>query len=187
VDTGHFVQPAGAGKSEALFTVVHLDRVRVPVDVPEADAALVIKGAKAIVRIPALKSIEFTGEVKRTSEALDPGSRTLRVEIDLPNPDRKLRPGLYVHTRITADMPEAWTLPANAVVRLAEQTVCFLHRNGKAHRVTIQTGRTDGTWTEVFRKQKEGSPGAWEDWTGKEEVLSGPAATLTDGQEVKVE
>jgi HlyD family secretion protein len=183
VDTGHFVQPAGAGKSEALFTVVRLDTVRVPVDVPEADAALVTKGAKVKITIPSLKG-DFPGEVKRTAEALDPASRTLRVEIDLPNPDRKLRPGQYVYARITAPMPEAWVLPANAVVKQADQTVCFLYQDGKAVRTPIQPGRTDGTWTEVVRKQKPGVPGAWEDWTGREEVLSGPAATLTDGQAV---
>jgi len=183
VDTGHFVQPAGTGKSEALFTVVRLDTVRVPVDVPEADAALVTKGAKVKITIPSLKG-DFPGEVKRTAEALDPASRTLRVEIDLPNPDRKLRPGQYVYARITAPMPEAWVLPANAVVKQADQTVCFLYQDGKAVRTPIQPGRTDGTWTEVVRKQKPGVPGAWEDWTGREEVLSGPAATLTDGQAV---
>jgi len=186
VDTGHFVQPAGAGKAEALFTVVRLDTVRVPVDVPESDAALVTKGAKAKVTIPALRGAEFAGEVNRTAEALDPGSRTLRVEIDLPNPDRKLRPGQYVYARITAAMPEAWVLPANAVVRQADQTVCFLYQDGKAVRLPIQPGRTDGTWTEVFRKQKAGVAESWEDWTGREEILSGPAATLSDGQAVSI-
>ena len=182
-DTGHFVQPAAAGKSDALFTVVRTDLVRVPVDVPEADAALVTKGAKATVMIPALRGAEFSGEVKRTAETLDPGSRTLRVEIDLPNPDRRLRPGQYVYVRITAEMPPAWVLPANAVVKQADQTVCFIYRDGKAIRVTVQPGRTDGTWTEVFKRQRAG---VWEDWTGQEDVLSGPAATLADGQAVEI-
>ena len=186
VDTGHFVQPAGAGKGEALFTVVRLDTVRVPVDVPEADAGLIKKGVKAAVRVPALKGADFAGTVARTSEALDPGSRTLRVEIDLPNPDRRLRPGMYAYARLTADMPEAWVLPANAVVKQADQTVVFLHRDGKAGRLPVQAGRSDGTWTEVFRKQKDGTPGAWEEWTGQEDVLSGPASGLTDGHPVAV-
>jgi RND family efflux transporter MFP subunit len=185
VDPGHFVQPAGAEKGGPLFTVVRLDKVRVPVDVPEADAALARKGAKAVVRVPALGA-EFPGEVSRTAEALDPASRTLRVEIDLPNADGRLRPGMYAHARITADMPEAWVLPANAVVKQADQTVCFLHQDGKAVRLPIQPGRTDGTFTEVFKKQKSGAPGAWEDWTGQEDVLSGPTAGLTDGQAVTV-
>ena len=104
----------------------------------------------------------------------------------LPNADRKLRPGLYVSAKITATMPEAWVLPVNAVVKQADQTVVFLHRDGKAIRLPIQPGRSDGTWTEVMRKQKSGAPGVWEEWTGSESVLSGPAATLTDGQDVIV-
>jgi len=183
VDTGHFVQPVGAGRNEALFTVVRTDVVRVPVDIPEADAALVTKGAKATVIVAALRGAEFSGQVKRTAEALDPGSRTLRVEIDLPNPDRRLRSGQYVYARITAEMPPAWVLPADAVVKHADQTVCFIYRDGKAIRVPIQPGRTDGTWTEVFKRQRAGT---WEDWTGQEEVLSGPAGTLVDGQAVDV-
>ncbi|HKB04935.1 MAG TPA: efflux RND transporter periplasmic adaptor subunit, partial [Gemmataceae bacterium] len=187
VDTGHFVQPAaGAGKGDPLFTVVRLDTVRVPVDVPEADAGIITKGAKAKIVVPALKGVEIAGQVARTSEALDPGSRTLRVEIDLANADRKLRPGMYVSARITAEMPEAWVLPANAVVQQAEQTVCFLYRDGKAVRLPVRAGRTDGNWREVFAKQKD-APGTWEDWTGTEDVLAGPAATLSDGQTVTVQ
>jgi RND family efflux transporter MFP subunit len=185
VDAGHFVQPAGATKGEPLFTVVRLDTVRVPVDVPEADAALVKKGAKAAVRIPALGGIEIAGQVARTSEALDPASKTLRVEIDLPNPDRKLIAGTFITARITVPMPEAWVLPANAIVKQADQTACFLYRDGKAARLMIRAGRSDGTWTEVFGKQGAAA-GPWEDWTGTEEVLSGPANTLADGQPVSV-
>src|SRR5262249_16060029 len=66
VDTWHFVQPAAVGKSEPLFIVVRLDTVRVPVEVLEADAGLIKKGQKAVVRVPALKSAEFTGDVMRT-------------------------------------------------------------------------------------------------------------------------
>jgi RND family efflux transporter MFP subunit len=183
VDTGHFVQPVGGAKSEPLFVVVRQNTVRVPVDVPEADAGLVKKGQPVTITVPALKA-DVTGTVSRTAAALDPGSRTLRVEVDLPNPDGRLRPGLFVTARIAADMPEAWVLPANAVVKQAEQMVCFLHRDGKAVRVPIQAGRSDGKLTEVFKKAGPG--GTWEDWAGTEPVLSGPAGSLSDGQAVEV-
>lgn len=185
LDAGHFVQPAGMAKGEPLFIVARTDRVRVPIDVPEADSALVRIGVPAKVRVPALLGAEFTGNVKRTAQALEVGSRTLRVEIDLPNEDRKLLPGMYAHARITAPMPEAWVLPANAVVKQADQTVVFLYRDGKAIRLRIQPGRTDGTFTEVFKK--ENAAGIWEDWTGEEAILAGPASTLTDGQSVSLQ
>jgi RND family efflux transporter MFP subunit len=183
VDTGHFVQPVGGAKAGALFTVVRIDTVRVFVEVPEADAGLVHKGQTAAVSVPALKR-DFKGTVTRTSHSLEPGSRTLRVQIDLPNPDRRLLPGTYATARITAEMPEAWVLPTDAVVKQAEQTVCFLYRDGKAVRLPIKAGRSDGKFTEVL--QKAGPNGTWVDWTGSEDVLSGPANTLTDGQAVEV-
>ncbi len=77
---------------------------------------------------------------------------------------------MFVTAKITAEMPEAWVLPATAVVKQADQTVVFLHVDGKAARLTVQPGRTDGTWTEVFRKQKAGG---WEEWSGVESVLNG--------------
>lgn len=186
VDTGKFVQPAGNEKSEALFTVVRLDTVRVPIEVPEADAGLVHKGDPVTIRIPSLRGEEIAAKVSRTSEALDPASRTLRVEIDLKNDDHHLRPGLYVYAKITAPMPEAWTLPANAVVKQAEQMVVFLHKDGKAVRLPVQSGRTDGKFTEVVKKLKQATTNEWEDWTGTEDVLSGPASTLADGQAVQL-
>jgi HlyD family secretion protein len=183
VDTGHFVQPVGGAKAEALFTVVRLDTVRVPVEVPEADAAVVHKGQKAVVKIPVLNA-SIEGKVSRTAEALEPGSRTLRVEVDLPNADHRLRPGMYVTAQISAEMPETWVVPANAIVKQAEQVVCFLYRDGKAVRLAIQPGRSDGKFTEVFKKAGPG--GTWEDWTGGEDVLSGPTGTLSDGQGVEI-
>ena len=61
-----------------------------------------------------------------------------------PGGERRLRAGMYVNVRITAPMPETWVLPANAVVKQADQTVVFLHRDGKAIRLAIQPGRSDG-------------------------------------------
>src|SRR5579871_2667485 len=84
VDTGHFLQSSSAGsggKAEPLFVVVRMDLVRIFVDVPEADAILVRKGAVARVRIQALNDREFEGKVAGTSWALEPGQRTLRTEI----------------------------------------------------------------------------------------------------------
>jgi len=184
LDAGHFVQPVSTAKGEPLFIVARTDVVRVSIDVPEADSALVRVGVPAKIRVQALRGAEFTGEVKRTAKSLEISSRTLRVEIDLANADQQLLPGMYAHARITAPMPEAWVLPSNAVVKQADQTVVFLLRDGKAVRLRIQPGRTDGTFTEVFKKEKAGG---WDDWTGEEAVLSGPATTLTDGQSVLIQ
>ena len=183
VDSGHFVRPA-TGNEEPLFVVVRSNVVRVVLQVPEVDAALVRKEAQVKIAVQAAPGPELAGQVSRTSEALEIGSRTLRTEVDVPNPSGTLRPGMYVVGRIKAEMPEAWVLPAAAVVKQADVTVCFLFQDGKAVRTPIQSGRSDGKFTEVFKKQQPGSAN-WVDWTGNEEVLSGQAASLADGQAVE--
>jgi RND family efflux transporter MFP subunit len=183
VDNGDLVQPAGKGW---LFTVARLDPVRVVVAVPEADAGLVQEKSPVKLSIRAAQAQPFEGTVTRTSWVLEPGSRTLRVEIDLPNKERRLRPGMYVYAQIINPLPEAWTLPASAVVKQGDAMVCYLVEEGKAVRTPVQVGRGDGQFFEVVKRQKPGTPPAWEAFTGKEPVAA-RAAGLTDGQAVKVE
>jgi multidrug efflux pump subunit AcrA (membrane-fusion protein) len=182
VNTGDFVQPA-VGKGDWLFTVARFDPLRVVVDVPEADAALVEEKSVVSLSIPALRGPALTAKVARTSGALAPRSRTLRAEIDLPNKDGKLRPGMYVHARVTAEQPARWALPASALVKQGDVTVCYLVEGGKAVRTPVQAGPSDGQFTEVLKLQRAGSS-ARADWTAKEEVAA-KAAGLTDGQEVQ--
>jgi HlyD family secretion protein len=181
VNTGDFVQPAG-GKDEWLFTVARLDPVRIVVAVPEADATLVRDRAPVQLVIPALRGPVHEGTVARTSWDLEPGSRTLRTEIDLPNKEGLLRPGMYVHARIRCGLPEAWVLPASALVKQGDELVCFLIEDGKAVRTPVQVGRSDGPFTEVRGRQRSGRPD-WVEFTGKE-VVAKQAVGLTDGQAV---
>lgn len=103
VDPGAFVGPPAGGKDSPLFVVARVDSVRVVVAVPETDAVRLKVGARAVVRLDALKGQEFKGKVSRTAGAIDPKTRLLRVEIDLPNPDEKLMPGMYGTVVITPD------------------------------------------------------------------------------------
>src|SRR5207249_329803 len=103
VHRGHFLQPGTSGsgtRGESLFVVVALEKVRVFLEVPEADAILVSDGMPARIRIPVLNDREFTGTVAGSSWSLEPGQRTLRTEIDFANPGELLRPGMYAHAVI---------------------------------------------------------------------------------------
>ena len=182
VNTGDFLH--AGGKHDGVFTLTRLDPVRVVIDVPEADAALVREKVPVKLTVQALGGGELSGAVTRTSWALAPGSRTLRAEIDLPNPDGRLRPGLYVYARVAAELPVTWALPAAAVVKQGEAMVCFRIDGGKAVRTPVRAGRTDGQMTQVLKKQKAGS-NEWEDFTG-DEVVAAQAGALTDGQAVQV-
>ncbi|HKI38619.1 MAG TPA: efflux RND transporter permease subunit [Gemmataceae bacterium] len=182
VDTRHFLQPAAAGnKGEPLFVVVSADTVRVFVDVPETDAGLVRDGMEAKVRVQALKGREFDGSVTRTSGVLDPRTRTLRTEIDLPNKDGTLLPGSYAYATLTAKREGVFTLPASAVVTGTEGTYCFRVEGTRVLQTPLQTGLSGGGLVEVLNKQTK--PGTWEDVTGREEIAE-KAATLKHGQEV---
>ena len=186
VDTGHFVQPnAGGTRGEPLFVVQQMDPVRVFVNVREGDANLIYEGADARVRV---QGEEYRGKVTRTSWALDPKSRTLSTEIDLPNPDGKLRAGMYAYAAITIEHKEVWTVPAPAISTQGEQNYCFLAENGKSIRTAIQVGIRDNQVVEVLRIQrrlsKDASSDIWSDWSGTEEIIAGNQAALVDGQPI---
>jgi multidrug efflux pump subunit AcrA (membrane-fusion protein) len=186
VHTGDFVQTgSGRMESDSLFTVARLDPVRVVIHVPEADAALVNEKGAVKLSVQALRSGELTGSITRTSWALEPGSRTLRVEVDMPNTQGKLRPGMYVYAKLTGTLPESWTLPAASLVRQGDATVCFLAEKGKWIRTIVQAGHNDGARVEVFKRQAPGSTIQWQDWIGTEQVAA-RAASLVDGQVIAI-
>jgi RND family efflux transporter MFP subunit len=187
---GDFVQPAATGaKGEPLFVVSQLDPVRVFVNVPGADAPWIRDGDQVSLRLQGAGGAEFLGTVTRNARSLDWQNRTLRVEIDVPNPGSKLLPGMYVEATITVQHPDTWTLPAAAVLTEGEQTFSYRVENGKAIRTPLQVGLRGGSLVEVLKMQTAGaSPGEerrWEDITGQEEVLIAPAGSLSEGQAVQ--
>ncbi|QEL16386.1 efflux RND transporter periplasmic adaptor subunit [Limnoglobus roseus] len=180
VSAGDFT--AADGK-HSLFAVARIDPVRVVFQVPEADAGLVTAGQDVKLALQGL-SPGGTGKVTRTSWSLDPGSRTLRVEVDLPNPEGKVRPGTYAKVRLTADVPPDWSLPAAAVGKANDEAVVYLVEDGKAVRVGVQLARGDAQTTQVLRFKRSGTT-AWVDFTGTE-LIATPSASLSDGQPISV-
>ncbi len=98
------------------------------------------------IRLQAIPGRTIEGKVTRTAYALDPKSRTLRAEIDLPNPDGKLHPGLYAYATIVVDeQRDALTLPTTAIGRDGTKSFCVAVRGRRAMRVPIEVGIGDGT------------------------------------------
>ena len=110
--------------------------------------------------------------------------RTLRVEIDLPNKDGELRPGMYAYGRVMIDRKKARALPMAAVTEIGNLNCCYIHENGKAVQTPVQIGINDGRYIEVTRKRVKGE---WVDWTGNEDVILADLSELSDGQKVHVE
>jgi len=180
VSRGDFVK---AGDKTVLFSVARTDPVRVVVHVPEADAGLVALGQEVRLALQGSAGPGEAGKVARTSWSLEPGSRTLRTEIDVPNPKGQVRPGAYAYARLTAELPAAWSVPAAAIGKLNDEPVIYLVEGGKAVRAGVQLLRGDGQFTQLRRYKKPGATD-WTDVTGSESLVT-PAAAVTDGQPIQ--
>lgn len=179
VNTGDRVN---AGEKAPLFVVARIDPVRVVVGVPEADAGLVSVGQAVRLSLQPGGGPDQEGKVSRTSWSLEPGSRTLRTEIDVPNEKGRLRPGTYAYARLTAELPAAWAVPAAAVGKVNDEPVMYLAEDGKAVRVQAELLRGDAQFTQIRRYKKAGATD-WTEVTGAEAIAT-PAAALSDGQKL---
>ena len=94
-----------------------------------------------------------------------------------------LRPGMYVYTKVLVERPHVFALPQQALTVSGNQTYCYLLRGNKSIKTSIETGVSDGTWTEVTKMQVGKT---WHDVTGNEEAILGDLNELTDGQTVNV-
>lgn len=183
VDVGHLVQPAAGTRDEPLFVVDDLERVRVFVDVPAADAVWVRRGDPAGVRVPGLSGAPFVGTVTRDAHTLQPNNRTLRTEIDLPNPDHRLLPGMFAYVTITPTRPNVWTLPVAAIAASGDNTYCYRVEEGHARRTRIQVGLAGDDLVEVTKiEEGEGSKTRWRDMSGNDQFL----ATVPPGEPIEV-
>ncbi len=186
MDRAPHLSPTG---SAPIYVVDRLDIVRIFVDIPEQDANYVQIGTKASVVAKAYSDQPIPGTVTRTSWALNVKSRTLRAEIDLPNPKSRLLPGMYAYAKVIIERPNVRVLPLAALTYSGENTYCWQHENGKAVRTEVQTGVTDGKYIEITSLQVPGATDAADPWApvdGSEEVILGDLSILADGGAVEV-
>lgn len=152
-DPGALIQIATASATNAipLFTVMDLDTVRVYANVPQDESAWIAPGkTKARVLLKELPDRAFTGTITRSTLALDPSTRSLLVELDLPNHDHALRPGTYAELALDLrEIPAALVLPPQAVIGGQKGKSVFVIAEGKAKSVAVQTGIANGKWIEI--------------------------------------
>jgi multidrug efflux pump subunit AcrA (membrane-fusion protein) len=108
VNPGDLAQAAPTARGSPLFTCQKIDTVRVMCDIPELSAAAVRPDVAAEVRLLGQGGRTIRAKVTRIATSIEPSSRTMRAEVDLPNPDESLRPGMYVQVTLTpqADAPK---------------------------------------------------------------------------------
>lgn len=155
VDPGdliHHTQSGSSKEGSPLFVITKLDQVRVRVHVPERDAPLATAGDSARVTMPAIPGKVFEGKISRVAGVLDEMTRTMLVEVDLPNPEKLLQPGMFGQATIAlAASDDTLTLPANAV-RFDEKGAGYVYvvnASDQIEVVPVQTGLDHGEWIEI--------------------------------------
>ncbi len=150
IDTGDFIASAALGKSEPLFTLDRVDRLRIVLDVPEADSALVHAGQPASMTVDALQGRTFAGQVQRIAGVLDPKTRTLRIEIEVEDSAGNLRAGMYGMASVTlAERQDALILPSRCLKYEGGQPFVLAVREGLVERLPVTTGYSDGARAEI--------------------------------------
>jgi RND family efflux transporter MFP subunit len=150
VNRGDLVQAATSTRTTPLFTVQRIDTIRVFCDVPENDVPHLHLGDTAIVKPYGFEGKPFLGTVTRFSLALNPETRNMRTEIDLPNPDERLYPGMYAEVSLEMNRrPDALTVPAAAVGSDNVGNFVYTITDNRVTRVGINIGLTDNGRTEV--------------------------------------
>jgi RND family efflux transporter MFP subunit len=175
IDVGSLVQ-ADATSGTFMFTVTQSDVMRIQLFVPQ-DAAIGVKPRiDAVVRVPELPGRIFAGQVTRTADALDPATRTLLTEIDIPNPDGTLRPGIYCTVELKGPrVAPSLIVPASAIVFDDDGLHVLVVENGVTHLRKVNETRDLGTEVEVDDGIEAG-----------DQVVLDPPIDLGEGSKVSI-
>jgi RND family efflux transporter MFP subunit len=175
VDIGSLVQ-GNANTGTFMFEVMQEDVIRVYVYVPQDAAIGVAPGVDAVVRVPEIPNREFAGKVTRIADALQSGTRTLLTEIDIPNPDGALAPGVYCTVELKIPRKtSSYVVPAEAIIFNRNGLQVAVVNDGKAEIRKLRVTRDFGTWVEADAGVKAG-----------ERVILNPPVTLVDGGKVQI-
>jgi RND family efflux transporter MFP subunit len=179
IDPGDMVFQASSpkGGDQPLLRVAKVDVIRVKTYVPERQSAWVDVGDPATVTFDALPGKVFAGQIARAADVLDAATRTMLVEIDLPNADGRIRPGYYGQTRIVLEKrDQVLSLPSSALRFDGGSPFVYVVAAGDSvRRTSVEIGVDDAGWTEIVGGL-----------SGSERVVTGAAGTLTDGTPVRV-
>jgi RND family efflux transporter MFP subunit len=171
---------AGAGtvrSSREIFDISVIDTLRVFVNVPQVYAPDAKKGVTATLTLPQYPGREFKGKLVRTSDSVDPTTRTLLAEVDVANRTGELLPGSYtqVHLNVSRAAP-ALIVPVSAVILQPDGLhVATVDENHRIHILNVTPGRDLGSTMEILSGLPEGKA-----------VITNPPDSLTEGEEVRV-
>jgi RND family efflux transporter MFP subunit len=180
IDVGSLVTSGSGASSSAgaqpLFRVEAIDPIRVFVQVPQAFALNVRQGDPASVSIRQLPDRVFQGRVARTAGTIDPASRTLNTEIDIPNPQGELLGGMFAQVTIAVALSHSVVrVPSSAVLSDARGVrVATVDHTGHVHLVPVERGVDRGHELDLI-----------DGLAGGEDVMANPGGDVVDGMRVE--
>jgi RND family efflux transporter MFP subunit len=177
IDIGNLVTAGSSSTTTPLYVMTQSDPIRVFVDAPQSAADDLIKNSAPVqVRTNGGTLREYTGKVTRTSEAINPQARTLRVEVDLPNPSNEFVPGMYVKVGFELAPRGLVQVPAAALVfRASGPQVARVDSSGRIEFRAVTIGRDDGSIVEL---NSGVAPG--------DRLALNVSSQITDGEQVRV-
>ncbi len=165
------------GMASPIFTVQQITPVKILVGISEGDYTKVSKGDKVTLSVDALPGKTFSGTIKRIYPTIDPMTHTVNVEVQVPNTDRQLRPGMYAKVNVTFGHNRSIVVPDAAVVRLqgSGQRNVFVVEDGIAVQKEVSLGRHFDGQYEILSGLEEG-----------EQVVVKGGSALRNGAQVEV-
>jgi len=167
---------AYASASAPIFSVVDIGVVRLVANLVEKDLRRVVAGTPARVDVDAFPGESFQGRVARLAPVLDPATRTAQMEIEIPNPAFRLKPGMYARVALlVAKRDNALVVPRNAILDIEGRRGVFLDDGGRAAFQQVEVGLQDDRQAEIVSGLREG-----------QKVVTTGAASIRDGDPIVI-
>jgi RND family efflux transporter MFP subunit len=178
IDNGDLVSAGTSGQPAPLFRIAQADVLRIYVDVPQTQSRLITPGQSAAVVVREIPNKTFDAKVVRTARAIDPASRTLRTELQIPNAYGELFPGMYAEVKfILPQDPHTLIVPGNAVMIRAEgPKVLVVGAKNTIRSRAVKLGRDLGDKIEIASGLDP-----------SESLVANPTDALHDGTEVNIQ
>jgi membrane fusion protein, multidrug efflux system len=178
VDVGDLITTgtdSTTNNAKALFRLARTDILRVFIDVPQAYSPEVSSGTRAYLQLQEFPGEKFEGRITNISGAIDPATRTLLTEVQVPNADGRLFPGAYAQVHLVLPVKPAMVIPSNALLFRGSGTqIGIVDGNGIVHLRNVTIGHDFGTTLEVTQGV---SP--------EDRLIVDPSDSLADGVKVQ--
>lgn len=175
VDIGDLID-AGSGNSRALFALAQSNPLRINIPLPQAYSQNVTVGMPVDVAQAELPGQSFRGTITHISGAIDVPTRSLQVEVTLPNPEGKLRPGAYVQVSVPQVLRSHWLVPGNALLFRAEgPRLAVVDSQGIVHLREVSIARDLGQALEIDSGVEP-----------HDRIIVNPSDSIADGDRVEI-